>query len=170
VKTWKLILAVLLIFGAGVVTGGMLVRVRIPAAVGADLAAAPEKPAPTNTVADLSGVKMPGILGAGRQAFTQRLKKQVSLTSEQVAEVDRIMDRSRERMLKIWEPIAPQAREETRAVRTQIYALLDADQKVKFDESFRAKKPREQDSIKPKRGNEAGAFGKESAPPAATVR
>lgn len=154
-KTWKLVLAVLVIFGAGVVTGGMLVRVKIPAQHPPETA---ELIPPANSDKG-GGPQLPGLLGAGRQQFVQRLNQKLELTPEQSTNVDRIMEASRERVAKLWDPIAPQAREEVRKVRTQIYAILTSEQKAKFDEYFRARRPRDLD---PKLKRETNAFGKEA--------
>ena len=132
-KTWKIVLAVMLIFGAGVVTGGMLVRTRVPA-----------RP-------PLSGPLMggpAGLFGQGRQQFVQRLQRQLDLSREQKAEVDRILRDSHERMAKIWDPIAPAAREETRKVRQEIQAVLSPPQKAKFNEVFKPRRPRETEDRK----------------------
>jgi Spy/CpxP family protein refolding chaperone len=156
VKTWKLVLAVLVIFGAGVVTGGMLVRVKIPVQRPAETAELIPATNPTQG----AGPQLPGLLGAGRQQFVQRLNQKLDLTPDQSAQIDRIMEGSRERVAKLWAPIAPQAREEVRKVRTQIYAILTPDQKSKFDENFRAKRPRENEPNKLRR--ETNAIGKEA--------
>jgi len=126
-KIWKVILAVLVIYGAGVVTGGMLVRVRIPAR------AQNEPPAFSNAM-----------LGSGRQQFVQRLNRQLDLTPQQTAEVERILRESQARMAKIMEPVGPETREETRNVRQQIVGVLASEQKQKFNDVFKPRRPRDQ--------------------------
>ncbi len=136
-KIWKVILAVLLIFGAGVVTGGMLVRTRVVTA----------RPA----MAMPGGPPGPGLWGQPRQQFVLRLNRQLDLTAGQTAEVDRILRGSHERMSRLWDPIAPQAREETRKVRDQIQSLLTPDQKTKFNRAFKPARLREPDDRKDRR-------------------
>lgn len=127
-KIWRVIVAVVLIFSAGVITGGMLVRSRVPA------------PRPAASGPFLGGPA--GIWSANRPAFIQRLDRNVNLTAEQRAEVERILHESHQRMQKVWDPVAPQAREETRQVRQQITALLTPEQKPKFNEMMRQRRPR----------------------------
>lgn len=113
----------MLIFGAGVVTGGLLVRIRVPAPL-----ARPVNESP------VAGSPAPA---PGRQQFVQRLHRELNLTPDQSAQVDRIMRESHEHMTKIMEPVAPQTREETRRVRQQIQAILTPQQKTKFNETFK---------------------------------
>lgn len=127
-KIWKIIVAVVLIFGAGVVTGGLLVKARVPttrAAAGGPFLGGPA-----------------GIWGPNRPAFIQRLDRNVELTAEQRAEVERILHESHTRMQTLWDPIAPQAREESRHVRQQINALLTAEQRPKFNKMLRPQRQR----------------------------
>jgi hypothetical protein len=49
------------------------------------------------------------------------------------------MKESHDRMAKLWEPIAPQAREESKHVREEIMDVLTPDQRPKFDEVFKKK-------------------------------
>lgn len=127
-KIWKIVIAVILIFGTGVVTGGLLVKTRVPKA----------RPAAGGPF--LGGPA--GIWGPNRPAFIQRLDRNVELTPEQRAEVERILQESHSRMQKVWDPIAPQALEETRHVRQQINALLTAEQRSKFNKMLRPHRQR----------------------------
>jgi Spy/CpxP family protein refolding chaperone len=136
VKIWKVVIAVMLIFGAGVVTGGLLVRTRV----------APS-PAPASAQPQVMGMStaapaanIAGV-GPGRQLFVQRVRNELDLTPEQSSQVDQIMRDSHKRMQKIYEPLAPQAREETRRVRQEIQALLTPEQKQKFNEKFKRRQP-----------------------------
>jgi len=126
VKIWKVILAVVVIFGAGLVTGALVMRNHMRAA---------QKP-PT---AVPGGPPGSGMWGVSRSQFVEKMHRQVNLTPEQCKEVDRIMKESHDRMAKLWEPIAPQAREETKLVREEILAVLTPDQRPKCEEFFKAK-------------------------------
>ena len=125
----------MLIFGAGVVTGGLLVRTRVvqqlpvaqPQVFGTPTASAPATPV---------NVPVPG-----RQAFIQRVRNELDLSREQSAQVDQIMRDSHKRMQKLYEPLSPQAREETRRVRQEIQAILTPDQKKAFNEKFKRRQP-----------------------------
>src|SRR5258706_14244309 len=74
-------------------------------------------------------------MSPGRQMYVQRVRRELDLTPGQSAQMDQIMRDSHRRMAKIYEPIAPQAREETRRVRQEIQAILTPEQKKKFNES-----------------------------------
>ena len=56
------------------------------------------------------------------------------------------MKESHNRMATLWEPIAPQAREETKHVREQILAILTPDQRPKFEEIFKSKYKKERNA------------------------
>jgi Spy/CpxP family protein refolding chaperone len=126
VKIWKVVIAVMLIFGAGVVTGGLLVRTRVaqvaPAAAPSVMGTPASAPVPVSPA---------------RQAFVQKVRHELNLTPEQSAQVDDIMRESRKRTAKIYEPVMPEAHEETRRVRQEIQAILTPEQKKKFNEVFK---------------------------------
>jgi Spy/CpxP family protein refolding chaperone len=127
VKNLKVILAVMVIFGAGVVTGVVVTRARIRS-----VAAHPPTAFP-------GGPPGSGMWGPSRTQFVQKMHRQLDLSKDQCGQVEKIMKESHERMAKLWEPIAPQAREETRKVREQIFTVLSPEQRPKFDEVFKAK-------------------------------
>jgi Spy/CpxP family protein refolding chaperone len=133
VKIWKVVIAVILIFGAGVVTGGLLVRLRVP-----------PRPTPAGPVV----MGSPAAIPPGKQMFVQRVRRELDLTADQSAQVDEIMRDSHKRMVKIYEPVAPQAREETRRVRQEIQAILTPEQKKKFNEVFKRHQRENSDSTK----------------------
>jgi Spy/CpxP family protein refolding chaperone len=110
----------MVIFGAGVVTGAMVTRARIPEST------------PVRTAS--KGPPLPGPWRQPRMEFVQKVRNQLNLTADQSAQVDRIMQDSHDRMVRLWEPIAPHAREETRIVREQIQGILTPEQKAKFEE------------------------------------
>src|SRR5438105_3372768 len=118
----------MLIFCAGVVTGGLLVRTRVPAPI------APTAPSIMGTPS-----LAPAPISPARQMFVQKVRRELNLTPEQSAQVDDIMRDSRKRMNKIYEPVMPEAREETHRVRQEIQAILTPEQKKKFNEVFKRK-------------------------------
>ncbi len=145
-KIWSVVIAVMLIFGAGVVTGGLLVRTRVVQHENetAPAPAASRSTAPTPNVAP------------GRQMFVQRVRSELDLSPEQSAKVDELMAESQKRIAKIYEPVTPQAREETRRVRQEILALLTPQQKRKFNQSV--KRQREMTEERRGRPAESNAF------------
>lgn len=118
VRIWKVILAALVIFGAGAVTGGMLVSLK------SRPANRPNKP--------------PQFSGVPRQRgeFIYRLQRELDLTPPQRAKIDQILHESNDRTKQIWES----AREEQRKVKVSIRETLTEEQQKKFDDVF---KPRD---------------------------
>jgi len=134
VKIWSVVIAVMLIFGAGVVTGGLLVRTRVVQQLPVGQ---PQMMSSTTTATPTPAA----VAGPGRQVFVQRVRSELDLTPEQSAQVDQIMRDSHKRMQKLYEPLAPQAREETRRVRQEIQAILTPQQKKTFNEKFKRRSP-----------------------------
>jgi hypothetical protein len=129
VKFWKVILATMVIFGTGVVTGAMI----------ANLSVRPPIPTASTPV----GPPPVAFSTMQRADFTRRLQRQVGLTREQHDEIDRILKDSNDRTKSLWEPIAPQMREEVKRVRERIRSVLTDDQRAIFDtESLKPKLPR----------------------------
>jgi Spy/CpxP family protein refolding chaperone len=147
VKIWSVVIAVMLIFGAGVVTGGLLVRTRV---------VEQNAPAPTST-APVTATPMANV-APGRQMFIQRVRNELDLTPEQSAKVDEIMAESQKRIAKIYEPVTPQAREETRRVRQEIMGLLTPEQRRKFNQSI--KRQREMTEDRRTRPSESNTFAR----------
>src|SRR5688572_17443010 len=85
VKIWSVVIAVMLIFGAGVVTGGLLVRTRV-----VQQQTAPQ-PSPTIAATPPNPTAQPANLAPGRQIFIQRVRRELDLTADQSAKVDEIM-------------------------------------------------------------------------------
>jgi Spy/CpxP family protein refolding chaperone len=119
VSTWKVILATMVIFACGVITGAMVTKTvatrageRPPAAV----------PAPA---------RMPG----GAVAQMQKvLDKQLDLSAEQRDQIGKIMKASQERTRPLWDKIAPQLTGEIKTVREEIREVLTPEQWKKFGE------------------------------------
>ena len=136
----------MLIFGAGVVTGGLVVRTRVvqqeatPQPV-PNIAAAPTPPPHATNLAP------------GRQLFLQRVRRELDLTPEQSAKIDEIMAESHKRIAKIYEPVTPQAREESRRVRQEIMAQLTPEQRRKFNQSVKRQRDLTEDRRRPAESN-----------------
>lgn len=129
-KNWKPILAVLLIFAAGVTTGAMLGRGKGKQTF-IDHRGEGPRPGP------------PGRrLGEFRDRFIEGLKRDVGVTDEQAQQIDAIMRESQERMAALWKPIEPKAREEMESTHAKVKALLTPEQQVKFEESTKRWKER----------------------------
>lgn len=124
VKVWRVILAALVIFGAGMATGVMTARLT------SDRSASAQSAPPSFPMG------MPQ-----KTEMLNRMTRRLELSPEQHDRIEKILKDSHERMKALWEPVAPKAKEETRQVREQILAQLTEPQKAKFEEVF---KPRGQ--------------------------
>lgn len=130
-NAWKVILSTLVIFIAGVVTGGLLVSTSIRIAQirprqfnnGPGGAAAPGGTRPM--AANPWQTKNLDLL--------RRMDRELDLTPEQRPHIEKIMSASQERVAAIWKPVAPQMNREMQAVRAEIRAELTPDQQKKFD-------------------------------------
>ncbi len=115
-KNWKVILATLVIFGTGVLSGSLGTQLlRKPA----------EPPKPPFG---------PGGPGPERFDFIRRWGDRLDLTAEQRDKIDRLVRESQERVRALWEPVGPKIQEETRAVRAKIEEILTPEQRAKFAE------------------------------------
>jgi len=130
VNTWKVIFATVVIFGAGVVTGGLLVKYSVPT---------PSRPQHTqaNRVQPISA-------GGIRIEFLRRIERDLNLTTDQHEQVDKILTASQERSKKLMEPVTPKIREELQQTREQFRAVLNPDQKIRFDELLKQQQQQRQ--------------------------
>jgi Spy/CpxP family protein refolding chaperone len=135
VSPWKVILATMIIFGCGVVTGGLLIKTEFPSAT-TPVEAAQHPSTASNQPPPLNQFQRP--------EFLHRMQKQLDLTASQTNEITRIMKASQERNRPLWEEIAPQLRQEVKRVREEIRETLTPDQQKKFDELLKAR-PRKAD-------------------------
>jgi len=149
VSQWKAILAALIIFGSGVVIGGLLVK----------------NVYPQKTSAKRKEPNAPGAWAAQRLEFHKRIEKELDLKPEQKAKIEEVFKTSQDRMKPFWEKISPQLHEEVARVQNEIRAQLNPDQEKKFDELLKTR-PRKQEKApeeKKRRKKETNAV------PAATV-
>ena len=147
-NTWKVILATMVIFITGAVTGSLLVRNFGSAPAPKTEAAAPQQPR-----AFVPG----GAAGVVRVEFLRRAERELNLTINQRDEVDRIIRESQERTKKLMEPIQPQIREEMQQTKDQFMAVLTPEQKSRFEELLKQQrqqfqKSREQQGHRPPQG------------------
>jgi Spy/CpxP family protein refolding chaperone len=151
VSPWKVILATMVIFACGVITGAMLTRTMVPRTEPAALAVLP---APTRASA-------PPMLQMQRANFLKVMDKQLDLSAEQREQIGKIMKASQERTQPLWNQIAPQMNAELKNVREEIRGVLTPEQRKKFVELL--KRNRKADSAppgpaRPLRSNESTTF------------
>lgn len=129
-NTWKVIFATMIIFGAGVVTGGLLVR---------HMALVPQPPTSragasiTNGWHPVVGM-VPALI---RVEFLRRAERELNLSRNQKEQADKIISASQDRTKKLLEPISPQIREELQQTKDQFRALLNPDQQTRFDQMLK---------------------------------
>jgi hypothetical protein len=127
VNAWKVILATLVIYSAGLVTGGLLVRQGAP-----PFRRPPPPPGPGLQQA------LPPIL---QQRFLERMKVELALTSDQYQRLERLFAESRERTRIIMDLVRPELQGEVRAMREKIMAELTPEQRRQFEDFMRRGRP-----------------------------
>ena|SRR5438309_1592301 len=131
----------MVIFGTGVVTGGLLVqhaeRIRTPHGQhGGGL------PRPPQAVS----------AGGTRFEFLRRAERELNLTPDQREQVDQILRTSQERTKKLMEPVQPKMREELQQTKAEFRAALTPEQRDRFDQMVKQQqRPREQRRPMPQR-------------------
>ena len=157
-NTWKVILATMVIFGTGVVTGGLVVR-------HAERGWGRRPP----RVSDAGRPAQPTYAGVMRIEFLRRVQGELDLTPEQREPMDKVLKEGQERMKKLTETIEPRRREEFKRTMEEFRAVLTPEQRQRLDdlvkqqqqrarEQRKAAPPREHSPQTPPPGN----------PPAAT--
>jgi hypothetical protein len=139
VKIWKVILATLVIFIAGILTGAVMSRrhfhLRPPLP---PLRETGEKiSSPPGTNRETTRLTMPFNRPPGRglaKDFLERLDKELALASDQRKRIQKILEESQKRNKEIWEKIAPEIREEMKRSRDEIREVLSSDQRKAMDE------------------------------------
>jgi hypothetical protein len=147
VNTWKVILATMVIFGAGVVTGGLLVRQTQRARLHQ----------PANPPAMLRQLPL-GTAGGMRLEFLRRLNRELELTQEQRERIDRILREGQERSRRLMEPVSPRLREEIQRTMEDFRAVLNRAQRERFEELLKQhqQRPREKQNPGADRPPEGG--------------
>ena len=146
-KTWKAILAALVIFVAGAVTGGVLTwQTKLPLRFKA-----------ANKQPDSSPAS-PWMLQ--RPDFARRIKHELGLTDQQTEKIEAALAKSRQRTCLLWETLREPLQEELSVVKAEIRAQLTPEQLVKFNEFLKTKPPE-----RPGRHREGPRPGTNNVPP-----
>jgi len=158
VNTWKVILATLVIFAAGVVTGGLLVSYANNAQLRPWQNASPRQAEPPRRPiepgATVREPTRPASLPAAvpqflRKEFLAKLDREVNLTSEQRERIEQIIREGQDRNRQIWDRVSPDLRKEIADSRRQIQAVLRPDQRARFDELMKQRPQRRTDDLNP---------------------
>jgi Spy/CpxP family protein refolding chaperone len=146
-NSWKIILAIVVIFGTGVLTGGLLVNY-VEQSHPKDIQRPPDEgnPQPQANNHDhdqprppeLPNPRPPEILG---KQFVQQLDNTLHLTREQRAAIAKIVADGQERNRDIWTNVAPQMHKMLQDVRQQIREQLTPEQRKQFEELLKRFRP-----------------------------
>jgi len=142
-NSWKVILATVVIFGAGVLTGGLLVNY-VDREHGPNARFLFWRENPHSQMGDHGQSQShPGELPRPRSPemwrkdFIGHLDKTLKLTPEQHAAISKIIAEGQERNWEIWTNVAPKMRQEMEQVHQRIRAQLTPAQQKRFDEMVR---------------------------------
>lgn len=140
---WKVILATLVIFSSGAITGVLVSRSAAPA---------PEQAVPHATSTNRPSQRF-GSDRIMRRDFIKRCGDELALTAEQTTNIEAILCASQQRTRELWEKVAPQMREEFHATQEQIHQVLTPEQQSQFDELMKKRhRPKDRDRKEPPPG------------------
>jgi Spy/CpxP family protein refolding chaperone len=146
-NSWKIILAIVVIFGAGVLTGGLLanyVEQSHPKDIQRQTDEGNPHPQANNRdhdqsrPQDLSRPHPPEVLG---KQFVQQLDSALHLTPEQRTAIAKIVADGQEHNHEIWTNVAPQMHKVLQDVRQQIREQLAPEQRKQFEELVKRFRP-----------------------------
>jgi len=138
---WKLILATVVIFGAGVIVGGLLINhilLSHPRSAHHPSAAVAGTNRPPARSADLLKPRPPELLS---QQFVQQLDDVLQLTPPQREAIQKIITTGQEQNHGIWTNCAAQSRQVMSEVRQHIREQLNPDQIKPFETLLRQMHP-----------------------------
>lgn len=151
-NTWKVILATLVIFGSGVVTGGLLVthterakqrqlwmlnRTEKPRVNRPEVRVAMPNPGMINPPEGNSAPSNPVLPAVLRLDLLQRIERQINLTAGQREKIEEILREGQEQSRQIMEPVQAELQKQMRSTRERIRAVLTEEQQARFDELLR---------------------------------
>jgi len=157
VNSWKIILATIVIFGVGVITGGLLVNHvnQTNAADSSKTTLAANVPA-VNVVSN-QPPRREALVGMEqrRLEFMGKVSHELNLSPQQKTNIDTIIHDQQEQIKKIWEPvwesISPKLREQMTNAHEQIVAELTPEQRQKFEELMKRPPPKKDTNQPPKK-------------------
>ena len=141
---WKVILATIVIFGAGVITGGLLVNHVAHPAHPFNVFHPPKPPGPSPTVYEnLPPELRPRLLNTN---FVQRLNERLNLTPKQAEQIRKIIAQAQENTHDLWKLVAPQFQLLWHDTSEQIKDVLTPEQRWQFDQLLKQRQLRRQPS------------------------
>lgn len=145
VNTWKIILATVVIFGAGVITGGLLVghTTRIKAKQQRALVNRLQQPTlPPQEFPRRQPQELQFSLEQRRIEFLRNATRELQLSPEQGERIERLLRESQERTGKLWEQVGPQIRQERAEIPERIREVLTPAQRKRFEELMKRQQAR----------------------------
>jgi Spy/CpxP family protein refolding chaperone len=115
VNSWKVIFATIVIFGAGVITGGLLVN---------------HVQHPSRRADELPAIMRPEMF---TKQFVKQLDDKLNLTKEQSEQIQNIIAQGQKNVRDLWKIIGPQVSSDLRDTREQIRAVLTPEQRKQFE-------------------------------------
>jgi Spy/CpxP family protein refolding chaperone len=137
VNTWKVILATIVIFAAGAVTGALLAR-----------HSAHPRQGP----------------GGMRLEFLRRMERDLDLTREQRERIDKILKESQEQTRRIMEPVSPALHAELQRTKEEFRQVLTPEQQTRFDQLLKHP-PRGREAHRPTGASESPLLTNVPPPP-----
>ena len=132
-NSWKVILATLVIFGAGVVTGALVVASSSKASRWLHRPAAAEH----GTNAAPRGKLSPPFGGPLRKDFLERLDREIKFTRPQRERIEKIISEGQENTRELWETVEPDIYEELAGAEARIRQELTPEQRARFAECLK---------------------------------
>ena len=137
-NSWKIILAAVVIFCAGIITGSLLVN-HLPGKQTGDAAPVvmesnPRPPGEYRGPGGKPAIPLPRLAERLSKEFVRRLDQELHLTLEQSNHIARIVAEGQERNRVLWTNVAPHMRKVMQEVRQQIRAELTPEQLAHFEE------------------------------------
>jgi hypothetical protein len=135
VNTWKAILAALVIFGTGVVTGAVWLKI----SEGARAGSSSVTHTPANGAAN-GNTTTPGrpqslpLEQLRRVELMMHAQKELNLTPVQREHIEKIIGDGQDRIRDLWDQVAPDIFDEFQDVKQKVCAELTQEQNKRFDE------------------------------------
>lgn len=148
VNTWKVVLATAVIFGAGVIVGGVLIshpersKDRQRREPGAGL---PSWHPQRKDFVQPAGRELQPSFDGRRMDFVLSVQKELKLTPDQRERIEKIVREGQEKTKALWEGISPKLRKEMQDVKDNIRAELTPAQEARFEELLKQRPPRKPD-------------------------
>jgi Spy/CpxP family protein refolding chaperone len=133
VNSWKVILATIVIFGAGVVTGGLLVNYVMHSSH--------RHPLPPPVIQPDDGLPPQIRAEMLKKQFVQQLDDKLNLTKEQREQIQKIIADAQQNSRDLWKLVAPQFKALMQDTRQQIREVLTPEQRKQFEMLMKQQHP-----------------------------